>query len=140
VITRSVPRENGGAFRCLLGLGEFEELDGRAVVHDEGDAHTFLRRIGLDDNLVPGDGGFQVIDFEGQVWDIFHEVGQGTVRFEPHPLDAERARFQSRDVHPEVLEVLLVWSYLVGGYAEVVVSLFHRLLSPPVCLLGGESN
>ena len=75
----------------MVGVGEFEQFDGRAVFDDERDADTVGWAVGRNQDFAAGKLGGEIRHFKRHVWNLPDEIGDGRVRFETHPLDAKFA-------------------------------------------------
>jgi len=87
----SFSRGKTGTFSGRLNaslLQELQELHRRAIAYDKGHEHAFRWAVRFDEDLVPGEGGLQIINLEGNVRNPLHELRERAVRFVSHPLDA----------------------------------------------------
>ena len=75
----------------VVGVGEFEQLDGRAVFDDECNAHAVGRTVRSDQNFAAGNLGVEIVHFKRDVRNLPDQIGHRGVRFESHPLHAEFA-------------------------------------------------
>jgi hypothetical protein len=99
---KTIPVSLLGPGSSPFPLSEFDGLHGGAVVDDHGHADALGRRGDLARNARGGQRGLEVVRFEGDVGHRPDELGDLAAGLETHPLDAERARLETRDVEVEM--------------------------------------
>jgi hypothetical protein len=75
----------------VVGVGEFEQFDGRAVFDDERDAYAIGGAVRRYQDFAASKLGGEISHFKRDVRNVPDEIRDRCVRFETHPLHAEIA-------------------------------------------------
>src|SRR6202521_4847157 len=75
----------------MVGVGEFEQFDGRAVFDYERDADAVGWAVGRNQDFAASKLGGEISHFKRDVRNLPDEIGDRRVRFETHPLHAKFA-------------------------------------------------
>ena len=75
----------------MVGVGEFEQFDGRAVFDYERDADAVGWAVRRNKDFAAIKLGGEITHFKRDVRNVPDEIGDRSVRFETHPLHAEFA-------------------------------------------------
>ena len=75
----------------MVGVGEFEQFDGRAVLDYERDADAVGWAVRGDQDFAANKLGGEISHFERDVRNLPDKIGNRRVCFETHPLHAEFA-------------------------------------------------
>ena len=106
----------------MVGVGEFEQFDGRAVFDDEGDADAVGGAVGRNQDLAAGKLGGEIVHLKGDVGNLADEIGDRRVRFETHPLHAKFAFVVADDKDTQVFQVGFARLGFGGGNSDVMVA------------------
>jgi hypothetical protein len=106
----------------MVGVGEFEQFDGRAVFDYEGDADTVGWAVGRNQDFASSKLGGEISHFKRDVGNLPDEIRDRRVRFETHPLDAEFAFLVADDKEFQVFQVGLARLRFSSGNSDVVVA------------------
>jgi hypothetical protein len=101
---------------------EGDEFHRSAVVDDHRGPNALGRGTGRIDDVLPLESSVEIIDFEGDMRNCADEFVNGTVLFEPHPLDAVGTGAEADHEEAELLEVGFARTYDCSGNADVVVA------------------
>jgi hypothetical protein len=99
----------------VVGVGEFEQFDGRAVFDYEGDAHAVGWAVGRNQDFTARKLGGEISHFKRDVRNSPHEIRDRCVRFETYPLHAECAFLVADDKDFQVFQVGLPRLRFGGG-------------------------
>src|ERR1700683_644436 len=105
----------------VVGVGEFEQFDGRAVFDYERDADAVGWAVRSNQDFAAGKLGSEISHFKRDVWNLPDEIRDRCVRFETHPLDAEFAFFVADDEDFQMFQVGLPRLRLGSGNSDVMV-------------------
>ena len=75
----------------MVGVGEFEQFDGRAVFDYERDADAVGWPVGRNQDFAASKLGGEISHFKRDVRNLPDEIRDRRVRFETHPLHAQLA-------------------------------------------------
>ena len=75
----------------MVGVGEFEQFDGRAVFDYERDADAVGWAVRRNQDFAAGKLGGEISHFKRDVRNMPDEIRDRRVRFETHPLHAKFA-------------------------------------------------
>src|SRR5579872_5504008 len=107
-----------------------DQFDRGAVVDDHRRADAVRWGCGWKENLLALKCRVEIIHLEGHVRHGPDQLGKGTVRLEAHPLDAERAGLETRDVHLESREVSFAAPRDFSRHSDVVIAPAQFLDNP----------
>ena len=113
----------------VVGVGEFEKFDGRAVFDDERDADTVGWAVRRNQDFAACQLGGEIIHFKRDVGNLPDEIRDRRVRFETHPLHAEFAFLVADDKQLQVFHVGLPSLRFGRGNSDVMVSAHCSSLS-----------
>src|SRR5579863_2822467 len=113
----------------VVGVGEFEQFDGRAVFDYERDADAVGWAVGRNQDFAASKLGGEISHFKGDVRNLADEIGDRRVGFETHPLDAEFAFLVADDEEFQVFQVGLARLRFRCGNSDVMVAA-HGLSLP----------
>src|ERR1700678_2097923 len=106
----------------MVGVGEFEQFDGRAVFDYERDADAIGWAVGRNQDFAAGKLGGEISHFKRDVRNVPDEIWDRRVRFETHPLHAEFAFLVADDKNFQVFQVRLASLRFGSGNSDVMVS------------------
>ena len=89
----------------VVGVGEFEQFDGRAVFDDERDADAVGWAVRSNQDFAASQLGGEISHFKRDVRNVPDEIRHRCVRFETHPLHAEFAFLVADDKDFQVFQV-----------------------------------
>src|SRR5277367_4676984 len=113
----------------MVGVGEFEQFDGRAVFDYERYTDAVGRAIGRNQDFAASKLGGEISHFKRDVRNLPDEIGDRRVRFETHPLHAKFAFLVADDKEFQVLQVGLARLRFSSGNSDVMVPA-HCFRSP----------
>ena len=105
----------------VVGVGEFEQFDGRAVFDYERDADAVGWAVRRKQDFAASKLGGEVSHFKRDVRNVPDEVRDRCVRFETHPLHAEFAFLMADDKDFQVFQVGLPRLRFGSGNCDVMV-------------------
>jgi hypothetical protein len=105
----------------VVGVGEFEQFDGRAVFDYERDADAVGGAVRRNQDFAASKLGGEISHFKRDVWNLPYEIRDRCVRFETHPLHAEFAFLVADDKDFQVFQVGLPRLRLGSGNSDVMV-------------------
>ena len=105
----------------MVGVGKFEQFDGRAVFDDERDADAGGGAVGRNQNFAASQLGSEIRHFKRDVGNLPDEVRNRRVRFKTHPLHAKFAFVVADDKEFQVLQVGLARPGFRRGNSDVMV-------------------
>ena len=91
------------------------------MIKDHGYHYSCARTVRRDQNLLPDQRSLKIVHLEGYVRNCLDHLGVQRIRIEPHPLNAARASFKSRDVNAKVGHVNLILTRGLRRDANVVI-------------------
>jgi hypothetical protein len=106
----------------MVGVGEFEQLDGRAVFDDERDADAVGWAVGRNQDFAAGKLGGEISHFKCDVRNLPDEIRDRRVHFETHPLHAKFAFLVADDKELQVFQVGLASLRFSSGNSDVMVA------------------
>jgi hypothetical protein len=118
-----------GAAGRVVGVGEFEQFDGRAVFDYERDADAVGWAVRRNQDIAASKLGGQIGHFKRDVWNLPDEIRDRRVRFETHPLHAEFTFLVADDKEFQVFQVGLAGLRFGSGNSDVMVPA-HCFLLP----------
>jgi hypothetical protein len=89
----------------MVGVGEFEQFNGRAVFDDERDADAVGWAVGRNQDFAASKLGGKISHFKRDVRNSPDEIRDRRVRFETHPLHAKFAFLVADDKQFQVFQV-----------------------------------
>jgi hypothetical protein len=113
----------------MVGVGEFQQFDGRAVFDYEGDADAVGWAVGRNQDFAASKLGGKISHFKCDMRNAPDEIRDRCVRFETHPLHAEFAFLVADDKDFQVFQVGLARLRFSGGNSDVMVAAHCLLLS-----------
>src|ERR1700691_3314959 len=113
----------------MVGVGEFEQFNGRAVFDDERDADAIGWAVGRNQNFAAGKLGGEISHFKRDVRNLPDEIRDRRVRFETHPLHAKFAFLVADDKELQVFQVGLARLRFSSRNSDVMVPAHCFLLS-----------
>ena len=113
----------------MVGVGEFEQLDGRAVFDYKRDADAIGWAVGRNQDFAASKLGGEISHFEGDVRNLPDEIRDRRVRFEAHPLHAKLTFLVADDKEFQVFQVGLARLRFSSGNSDVMVPA-HCFRSP----------
>ncbi len=105
----------------VVGVGEFEQFDGRAVFDYECDADPIGWAVWRNQDFAASKLGGEISHFKRDVRNLPDEIRDRCVRFETHPLHAEFAFLVADDKDSQVFQVGLPRLRFGGGNSDVMV-------------------
>src|SRR5271155_5014690 len=105
----------------MVGVGEFEQFDGRAVFDYERYTDAVGRAIGRNQDFAASKLGGEISHFKRDVRNLSDEIGDRRVRFETHPLHAKFAYLVADDKEFQVFQVGLARLRFSSGNSDVMV-------------------
>ena len=105
----------------VVGVGEFEQFDGRAVFDYECDADAVGWAVRRNQDFAASKLGGEISHFKRDVRNLPDEIGYSCVRFETHPLHAEFAFLVADDKDFQVFQVGLPRLRFGSGNSDVMV-------------------
>ena len=114
----------------MVGVGEFEQFDGRAVFNYERDADAVGWAVGRHQDFAASKLGGEISHFKRDVRNLPDEIRDRRVRFETHTLHAKFAFLMADDKEFQVFQVGLARLRFSSGNSDVMVPahLFFALL------------
>src|SRR6202042_1557552 len=106
----------------MVGVGEFEQFDGRAVFDYERDADTVGWAVGGNQDFAASKLGGEIRHFKRDVRNLPEEIRPRRVRFETHPLHAKFAFVVADDKKFQVFQVGLARLRFSSGNSDVMVT------------------
>jgi beta-xylosidase len=106
----------------MVGVGEFEQFDGRTVFNYKRDADAVGWAVRSDQNFAANKLGGEIVHFKRDVRNLPDEIRDRCVRFEAHPLHAEFAFLVTDDKDLQVFQVGLTGLRFSRGNSDVMVS------------------
>jgi len=106
----------------MVGVGEFEQFDGRAVFDYEGDADAVGWAVGRNQDFAASQLGGEIRHFKRDVRNLPDEIRDRRVRFETHPLYAKFAFLVADDKQFQVFQVGLARLRCGSGNSDVMVA------------------
>jgi hypothetical protein len=113
----------------MVGVGEFEQFDGRAVFAYERDADAVGWAVGRNQDFAAGKLGGEISHFKRDVRNLPDEIRDRRVRFETHPLHAKFAFLVADDKEFQVFQVGLARLRFSSGNSDVMVPAHRSSLS-----------
>src|ERR1700680_1877189 len=120
--------DGGGLYRQALlaaarmvGVGEFEQFDGRAVFDYERDADAVGWAVRRNQDFAASKLGGEISHFKRDVRNLPDEIRDRGVRFETHPLHTELAFLVADDKEFQVFQVGLARLRFSSGNSDVMV-------------------
>src|ERR1700727_1093555 len=105
----------------MVGVGEFEQFNGRAVFDDERDADAVGWAVGRNQNFAASKLGGEISHFERNVRNSPDEIRDRRVRFETHPLHAKFTFLVADDKQFQVFQVGLARLHFSSGNSDVMI-------------------
>jgi hypothetical protein len=105
----------------MVGVGEFEQFDGRAVFDDESDTDTVGWAVGGNQDFATSKLGGEISHFKRDVRNLPDEIGDRRLRFETHPLHAKFAFLVADNKEFQVFQVGLARPCFSSGNSDVMV-------------------
>jgi hypothetical protein len=105
----------------MVGVGEFEQFDGRAVFDYERDADAVGWAVGRNQDFAASKLGGEISHFKRDVRNLPDEIRDRRVRFETHPLHAKFAFLVADDKEFQVFQVGLARLRFSSGNSDVMV-------------------
>jgi hypothetical protein len=105
----------------MVGVGEFEQFDGRAVFDYERDADAVGWAVGSNQDFAASKLGGEISHFKRDVGNLPDEIRDRRVRFETHPLHAKFAFLVADDKEFQVFQVGLARLRFSSGNSDVMV-------------------
>jgi len=106
----------------MVGVGEFEQFDGRAVFDDERDSDAVGWAVGRDQDFAASKLGGEISHFKRDVRNSPDEIGDRRVRFKTHPLHAKFAFLVADDKEFQLFQVGLARLHFRRGNSDVMVA------------------
>src|SRR6202453_3634909 len=119
----------------MVGVGEFEQFNGRAVFDDERDADAGGWAVGRNQDFAASKLGGEISHFKRDVRNSPDEIRDRRVRFETHPLDAKFAFLVADDKEFQVFQVGLARFHFSSGNSDVMVVAHRFSLSMELALI-----
>jgi hypothetical protein len=113
----------------VVGVGEFEQFDRRAVFDYERDADAVGWAVRWDQDFAASKLGGEIRHFKRDVRNVPDEIGDRCVGFETHPLHAEFTFLVADDKDFQVFQVGLPGPCFGGGDSDVMVPAHYLSLS-----------
>jgi hypothetical protein len=105
----------------MVGVGEFEQFDGRTVFDYERDADAVGRAVGRNQDFATSQLGGEISHFKRDVRNLPDEIRDRRVRFETHPLHAKFAFLVADDKEFQMFQVGLARLRFSSGNSDVMV-------------------
>jgi hypothetical protein len=105
----------------VVGVGEFEQFDGRAVFDYERDADAVGWAVRGNQDFAASKLGGEISHFKRDVRNVPDEIRDRCVRLETHPLHAEFALLVADDKDFQVFQVGLPRLCFGSGDSDVMV-------------------
>ena len=105
----------------VVGVGEFEQFDGRAVFDYERDADAVGWAVRRNQDFAASKLGSEISHFKCDVRNVPDEIRDRCVRFETHPLHAEFAFLVANEEDFQVFQVGLPRLRFGSGNSDVMV-------------------
>jgi hypothetical protein len=105
----------------MVGVGEFEQFDGRAVFDYERDADAVGWAVGRNQDLAASKLGGEISHFKRDVRNLPDQIRDRRVRFETHPLHAKFAFLVADDKEFQVFQVSLARLRFRRGNSDVMI-------------------
>jgi len=105
----------------MVGVGEFEQFDGRAVFDYERDADTVGWAVGKNQDFAAGKLRGEISHFKRDVRNSPDKIRDRRVRFETHPLHTKFAFLVADDKEFQVFQVGLARLRFSSGNSDVMV-------------------
>jgi hypothetical protein len=105
----------------MVGVGEFEQFDGRAVFDYKRDADALGWAVGRNQDFAASKLGGEISHFKRDVRNLSDEIRDHRVRFETHPLHAKFAFLVADDKEFQVFQVGLARLRFSSGNSDVMV-------------------
>src|SRR5580693_4717642 len=105
----------------MVGAGELEQFDGRAVFDYERDADSVGWAVGRNQDFAASKLGGEISHFKGDVRNLPDQIRDRRVRFETHPLHAKFAFLVAADKEFQMLQVGLARLRFSSGNSDVMV-------------------
>jgi hypothetical protein len=105
----------------MVGAGELEQFDGRAVFDYERDADSVGWAVGRNQDFAASKLGGEISHFKRDVRNLPDEIRDRRVRFETHPLHAKFAFLVADDKEFQVFQVGLARLRFSSGNSDVMV-------------------
>ena len=105
----------------VVGVGEFEQFDGRSVFDYERDADAVGWAVRRNQDFAASKLGGEISHFKGDVRNLPDEIRDRRVRFETHPLHAKFAFLVADDKDFQVFQVGLPRLRFRSGNPDVMV-------------------
>ena len=105
----------------VVGVGEFEQFDGRAVFDYERDADAVGWAVRRNQDFAASKLGGEISHFKRDVRNLPDEIRDRRVRFETHPLHAKFAFLVADDKEFQVFQVGLARLRFSSGNSDVMV-------------------
>jgi hypothetical protein len=106
----------------VVGVGEFEQFDGRAVFDYERDADAVGWAVRRNQDIAASKLGGEISHFKRDVRNVTDEIRDRCVRFETHPLHPEFAFLVADDKDFQMFQVGLPRLRFGGGNSDVMVA------------------
>src|SRR6204780_3891353 len=106
----------------MVGVGEFEQFNGRAVFDDERDAEAVGWAVGRNQDFAPSQLRGEISHFKRDVRNLPDQIRDRRVRFETHPLHAKLAFLVADDKEFQVFQVGLARLRFSSGNSDVMVA------------------
>src|ERR1700722_10603182 len=113
----------------MVGVGEFEQFDWRAVFDYERDADAGGWAVGRNQDFAASKLGGEISHFKRDVRNLPDQIRDRRVRFEAHPLHAKFAFLVADDKEFQVFQAGLARLRFSSGNSDVVVPA-HCFCSP----------
>src|SRR5580658_11055891 len=105
----------------MVGVGEFEQFDGRAVFDYERDADAVGWAVRRNQDFAASKLGGEISHFKRDVRNVPDQIRDRGVRFETHPLHAEFAFLVADDKELQVFQVGLARLRFGSGNSDVMI-------------------
>ena len=105
----------------MVGVGEFEQFDGRAVFDYKRDPDAVGWAVGRNQDFAASTLGGEISHFKRDVRNLSDEIRDRRVRFETHPLHAKFAFLMADDKEFQVFHVGLARLRFSSGNSDVMV-------------------
>jgi hypothetical protein len=105
----------------MIGVGEFEQFDGRAVFDYERDADAVGWAVRRNQDFAASKLGGEISYFERDVRNLPDEIRDRGVRFETHPLHTEFAFLVADNKEFQVFQVGLARLRFGSGNSDVMI-------------------
>jgi len=105
----------------MVGVGEFEQFDGRAVFNYERDTDAVRWAVGRNQDFAASKLIGEISHFERDVRNLPDEIRDRRVRLETHPLHAKFTFLVADDKDFQVFQVGLARLHFSSGNSDVMV-------------------